>query len=274
MVEESSDNPVDLKRKSEEENSPNPKKSRESQDKIQTGDAKLCVHEVGLPEGYEESQNGLDPQLYGTVAKPNYKGEMARSFPFELDPFQSLAVSCLERHESVLVAAHTSAGKTVVAEYATAMAFRDNQRVLYTSPLKALSNQKFRDFTELFSGSDGPDCVGLMTGDNTINPSANFIVMTTEILRSMLYRGSEVLREVVWVIFDEVHYMKDRERGVVWEETIILLPPEVRMVFLSATLPNAGEFADWISSLHSQPCHVIGTDFRPTPLQHYGYPIG
>ena len=109
-----------------------------------------------------------------------------------------------------MVAAHTSAGKTVVAEYAIAMAFRDKQRVIYTSPLKALSNQKFRELEEEFGD------VGLMTGDTVINPSATCLVMTTEVLRSMLYRGGEVIREVRWIIFDEVHYMRDRERGVVW----------------------------------------------------------
>lgn len=133
-----------------------------------------------------------------------------------------------ERRESVLVAAHTSAGKTVVAEYAIAMAFRDKQRVIYTSPLKALSNQKFRELSEEFGD------VGLMTGDVSINPNANCIVMTTEILRSMIYRGSELLREVAWVIFDEIHYMQDRERGVVWEETIIFLDDEVKMVSVLA----------------------------------------
>jgi ATP-dependent RNA helicase DOB1 len=98
--------------------------------------------------------------------------------------------------------------------------------------------------------------------------------MTTEILRSMLYRGSEILREVKWVIYDEIHYMRDKERGVVWEESIILLPHKVRFVFLSATIPNAREFAEWIAKIHSQTCHVVYTDFRPTPLQHFIYPSG
>lgn len=107
-----------------------------------------------------------------------------------------------------------------------------------------------------------------MTGDITINPSATCLVMTTEILRSMMYRGSEIMREVAWVIFDEIHYMRDKERGVVWEETIILLPHKVRYVFLSATIPNAKQFAEWICNIHDQPCHVVYTNFRPTPLQH------
>ena len=118
----------------------------------------------------------------------------------------------------------------------------------------------------------GVDEVGLMTGDITINPSASCLIMTTEILRSMLYRGSEVMREVAWVVYDEVHYMRDKERGVVWEESIILLPHKVRFVFLSATIPNSGEFVSWIAKLHRQPCHVVYTDYRPTPLQHYIFP--
>eukprot|EP00891_Asterochloris_glomerata_P002642 jgi/Astpho2/2642/fgenesh1_pm.00049_%23_6_t len=200
---------------------------------------------------------------------PAWHGDMAKQYPFTLDPFQSTAVACLERRESVLVSAHTSAGKTAVAEYAIAMAFRDKQKVIYTSPLKALSNQKFRELSEEFN-----EDVGLMTGDVSIKPNSTCMVMTTEILRSMLYRGSELLREVAWVIFDEVHYMQDRERGVVWEETIIFLPKEVRMVFLSATLSNASQFAGWVASLHFQPCHVVYTDYRPTPLQHYAFPVG
>lgn len=113
-----------------------------------------------------------------------------------------------------------------------------------------------------------------MTGDVTINESAGCLVMTTEILRSMLYNGSSIVREMAWVIFDEVHYMRDKERGVVWEETIIMLPTVVKHVFLSATIPNAREFCEWIVKIKSQPCNVVYTDFRPTPLQHYLYPTG
>lgn len=108
--------------------------------------------------------------------------------------------------------------------------------------------------------------VGLITGDVSLNPNASCIVMTTEIFRSMLYRGSELTREVAWVIFDEVHYMRDKERGVVWEETIILASPNIRYVFLSATIPNAREFAEWICRIKRQPCHVVYTEFRPVPL--------
>ncbi|KAJ1274751.1 hypothetical protein BS78_05G085300 [Paspalum vaginatum] len=227
--------------------------------------SRSCVHEVAVPNGYESAK---DAAFHGTLASPEFNGHMAKEYPFKLDPFQSVSISCLERNESVLVSAHTSAGKTVVAEYAIAMAFRDKQRVIYTSPLKALSNQKYRELSHEFTD------VGLMTGDVTLHPNATCLVMTTEILRAMLYRGSEVIKEVAWVIFDEIHYMKDRERGVVWEESIIFLPPAIKMVFLSATMSNATEFAEWICSLHKQPCHVVYTDFRPTPLQHYMFPIG
>lgn len=218
-----------------------------------------------------QHQVALPPDLnyeYIPLSEHKPPAEPARSYPFALDPFQSLSIASIEREESVLVSAHTSAGKTVVAEYAIAQCFKRNQRVIYTSPIKALSNQKFRDFQAEFGD------VGLMTGDVTINPTASCLVMTTEILRSMLYRGSEIMREVAWVVFDEIHYLRDKSRGVVWEETIILLPDKVRYVFLSATIPNAFQFAEWIAKIHRQACHVVYTDFRPTPLQNYCFPAG
>jgi ATP-dependent RNA helicase DOB1 len=215
-------------------------------------------HQVSLPPNYD----------YIPISEHKPPEKPARTWPFELDPFQKVAIASIERNESVLVSAHTSAGKTVTAEYAIAQSLRNNQRVIYTSPIKALSNQKYREFAEEFGD------VGLMTGDVTINPTATCLVMTTEILRSMLYRGSEIMREVAWVVFDEVHYMRDKTRGVVWEETIILLPDKVRYVFLSATIPNSMQFAEWITKIHQQPCHIVYTDYRPTPLQHYFFPAG
>lgn len=116
--------------------------------------------------------------------------------------------------------------------------------------------------------------MGLVTGDVAIDQGATCLVMTTEILRNMIYRGSEIVREVKWVIFDEVHYMRDKERGVVWEETIIMLPESVKYVFLSATIGNPGEFAMWITKLRKQPCNVVYTDYRPVPLEHYLCPAG
>ncbi|KAI0008441.1 antiviral helicase [Xylariaceae sp. FL0662B] len=218
-----------------------------------------------------QHQVALPPDLdyeYVPLSEHKPPENPARTWPFTLDPFQRLSISSIERDESVLVSAHTSAGKTVVAEYAIAHCLKRNQRVIYTSPIKALSNQKYREFNEAFGD------VGLMTGDVTINPTASCLVMTTEILRSMLYRGSEIMREVAWVVFDEIHYMRDKSRGVVWEETIILLPDKVRYVFLSATIPNAFQFAEWIAKIHRQACHVVYTDFRPTPLQNYFFPAG
>ena len=215
-------------------------------------------HQVALPLDYD----------YVPISEHKAPEAPARTWPFTLDPFQQVSIASIERGESVLVSAHTSAGKTVVAEYAIAQSLKNNQRVIYTSPIKALSNQKYREFAAEFGD------VGLMTGDVTINPTATCLVMTTEILRSMLYRGSEIMREVAWVVFDEIHYLRDKARGVVWEETIILLPDKVRYVFLSATIPNAMQFAEWITKSHGQPVHVVYTDFRPTPLQHYFFPAG
>ncbi|KAL0941573.1 ATP-dependent RNA helicase mtr4 [Colletotrichum truncatum] len=249
-------------------------------DTFQTAESREVAGAATFTQAQDESlvlshniqhQVALPPDLdyeYIPLSEHKPPAEPARKYNFKLDPFQSLSVASIEREESVLVSAHTSAGKTVVAEYAIAQCLKRNQRVIYTSPIKALSNQKYRDFEALFGD------VGLMTGDVTINPTASCLVMTTEILRSMLYRGSEIMREVAWVVFDEIHYMRDKTRGVVWEETIILLPDKVRYVFLSATIPNAFQFAEWIAKIHHQACHVVYTDFRPTPLQNYFFPAG
>jgi antiviral helicase SKI2 len=189
--------------------------------------------------------------------------EMAREWPFELDTFQKEAVYHLENGDSVFVAAHTSAGKTVVAEYAIALAAKHMTKAIYTSPIKALSNQKFRDFRLTF------DDVGILTGDVQIRPEASCLIMTTEILRSMLYRGADLIRDVEFVIFDEVHYVNDLERGVVWEEVIIMLPEHVTLILLSATVPNTYEFASWVGRTKKKDIYVISTPKRPVPLEHY-----
>jgi ATP-dependent RNA helicase DOB1 len=232
------------------------------------------IEEVEYEEPYTVKKEEIDGCVHEAVYPKTYTPlnisipEPAKKFPFELDPFQKRAIRCIEQNESVLVAAHTSAGKTAIADYAIAQSLIKKQRVIYTSPIKALSNQKYREFHDEFSD------VGLMTGDVTINEGASCLVMTTEILRSMLYKGSEVIREMAWVIFDEIHYMRDKERGVVWEESIILLPQAIRLIFLSATIPNAREFAEWICKIKDQPCHVVYTEYRPTPLQHFIFPAG
>ena len=189
--------------------------------------------------------------------------DMAREYPFELDTFQKEAVYHLENGDSVFVAAHTSAGKTVVAEYAIALAAKHMTKAIYTSPIKALSNQKFRDFRLTF------DDVGILTGDVQIRPEASCLIMTTEILRSMLYRGADLIRDVEFVIFDEVHYVNDAERGVVWEEVIIMLPEHVTLILLSATVPNTYEFASWVGRTKKKDIYVISTAKRPIPLEHY-----
>ncbi|TMW44189.1 hypothetical protein DOY81_010733 [Sarcophaga bullata] len=228
--------------------------------------SRISVHVIQSPESCTHEVATYPGQEY--IPLQPFTGVPSKEYPFVLDPFQKEAILCIDNQQSVLVSAHTSAGKTVVAEYAIAKSLNGKQRVIYTTPIKALSNQKYREFSEEFKD------VGLVTGDVTINPSASCLIMTTEILRNMLYRGSEIMREVGWVIFDEIHYMRDKERGVVWEETLILLPDNVRYVFLSATIPNARQFAEWVCHLHKQPCHVVYTDYRPTPLQHYIFPAG
>ncbi|KAF8510888.1 antiviral helicase [Hysterangium stoloniferum] len=207
-----------------------------------------------------------------TKPNPEYEllresGGLAKEYPFNLDPFQKAAVTHLEKGESVFVAAHTSAGKTVVAEYAIALAGRHVTRTIYTSPIKALSNQKFRDFKTTFGAAN----VGILTGDVQINPDAPCLIMTTEILRSMLYKGADLIRDVEWVVFDEVHYVSDAERGVVWEEVIIMLPEHVNIILLSATIPNTKEFADWVGRTKRKDIYVISTPKRPVPLEHYLY---
>ncbi|CCU76706.1 hypothetical protein BGHDH14_bgh06440 [Blumeria hordei DH14] len=189
--------------------------------------------------------------------------QMAKEWPFELDTFQKEAIYRLENGDSVFVAAHTSAGKTVVAEYAIALAAKHMTKAIYTSPIKALSNQKFRDFRQIF------DEVGILTGDVQIAPEASCVIMTTEILRSMLYRGADLIRDVEFVIFDEVHYVNDLERGVVWEEVIIMLPAHVTLILLSATVPNTYEFASWVGRTKRKNIYVISTLKRPVPLEHY-----
>ncbi|CEL53800.1 antiviral helicase SKI2 [Rhizoctonia solani AG-1 IB] len=193
--------------------------------------------------------------------------DMAHKYPFELDTFQKEAVYRLEMGDSVFVAAHTSAGKTVVAEYAIALSAKHMTRTIYTSPIKALSNQKYRDFKTTYGSAN----VGILTGDVQINPEANCLVMTTEILRSMLYKGADIIRDVEFVVFDEVHYVNDAERGVVWEEVIIMLPDHVNIILLSATVPNTKEFAEWVGRTKKKDIYVISTPKRPVPLEHYLY---
>jgi len=184
---------------------------------------------------------------------------------FDLDAFQLEACERIEAGSSVLVAAPTGAGKTIVAEFAIALAMHGpRDKVFYTTPMKALSNQKFQELTAEY----GPEDVGLLTGDTNVNGNARIVVMTTEVLRNMLYADSDALTDLAFVVMDEVHYLADRFRGAVWEEVIIHLPPAVRMVSLSATVSNAEEFGDWLQAVRGDTA-VIVSEERPVPLTQH-----
>lgn len=196
-------------------------------------------------------------------------------FPFSLDDFQILAANAILKHENVLVAAHTGSGKTVPCIIVINHYLNLGKRVIYTSPVKSLSNQKFNEFK---NNSAIPD-VGIMTGDIKENPDAQCVIMTTEILRNILYRESAdnpvpndgFLKDVGCVIFDEVHYINDPDRGKNWEESLIMLPTDIKLLLLSATINQPDAFAAWIGSLKQQPIHLIQTQTRPIPLNHYVY---
>lgn len=190
--------------------------------------------------------------------------KFADTLPFELDRFQTDANEALEQGSNVLVAAPTGAGKTVVADFAVYLAQQQNAKAFYTTPIKALSNQKYHDLVALY----GPDKVGLLTGDTSINSEADIVVMTTEVLRNMLYEHSTTLQALRYVVLDEVHYLADRFRGPVWEEIIIHLPQSVRIVGLSATVSNVEDFADWIASVRGETKLVV-SEHRPVPLEQY-----
>lgn len=188
----------------------------------------------------------------------------ARTLPFELDPFQVEANEALEADKNVLVAAPTGAGKTIVADFAMHLAQEKNVKAFYTTPIKALSNQKYHDLVEIY----GADNVGLLTGDTSINSEANIVVMTTEVLRNMLYENSETLRALRYVILDEVHYLADKFRGPVWEEVIVHLPKSVKIIGLSATVSNVEDFCAWIESVRGATKLVV-SEKRPVPLEQH-----
>lgn len=193
--------------------------------------------------------------------------EPAIKYPFKLDNFQRLAQYYIQKGENVLITAHTSAGKTVIAESGIANAKKADKRAFYTSPIKTLSNQKYSEFSKKFGD------VGLLTGDIKCKPDAQCVIMTTEILRDMLYKDEyqNELKNLGYVIFDEVHYINNPERGHVWEECLVKLPREVILIMLSATISESYKFAEWIGQLKKKPIHLITTLNRPVPLNHYAY---
>ncbi len=186
---------------------------------------------------------------------------------WRLDPFQEEACRAVDAGESVIVSAPTGAGKTVIAEYAAERCQRLGKRVIYTAPIKALSNQKYRDFRAAF----GDENVGIVTGDVVLNPHAPLLAMTTEIFRNAVFENARQLQNVECVIFDEIHFINDIERGTVWEESIIFAPQAMQIVCLSATIPNLEQFAGWIQSARDLPLRVVSETKRPVPLEHVVY---
>ncbi len=183
---------------------------------------------------------------------------------YELDPFQEQAVRAIDGGRSVIIAAPTGCGKTLVAEYAIDVSLRKGQRVIYTAPIKSLSNQKYRDFRHRF----GEERVGIHTGDVTVNPHAAVLIMTTEIFRNLILEESPRLDDVYYVVFDEIHYLDDEERGTVWEESLILAPEHIRCLCLSATVPNVHELAAWMAQVRGMHFDVIEEHARPVPLSY------
>jgi len=199
---------------------------------------------------------------------------MEHPFTFKLDPFQEKAIEYISKDENVLITAKTGSGKTLVGEYQIWRSLNKGKRVFYTTPIKSLSNQKFHDLKKIYG-----DRVGIMTGDIKFCPHADIVIMTTEILRNLLYKQGTAtekvgitadlsLQNLDAVVFDEVHYINDPSRGSVWEECLVLLPPEINLVLLSATLDSPDPFVDWLTNLKQKPCHLISTQYRVVPLVH------
>ena len=180
------------------------------------------------------------------------------------DPFQREAIEHINSGHSVIVSAPTGAGKTAIAEHVIEACILKNEGVIYTAPIKALSNQKFRDFQRLYK-----DSVGILTGDVSLNADANVLIMTTEILRNKILDRPEDLKKYSWIIFDEVHYIDNPERGTVWEEALIFLPAHAKILCLSATIPNIGEFARWIETIHKRSVKVVIENKRLVPLHFF-----
>lgn len=188
---------------------------------------------------------------------------------FILDKFQEDAVKSVDKGNSVIVTAGTGTGKTLIADYIIDKYLDKNRRIIYTAPIKALSSQKYRDFKETY----GEENIGIMTGDVVINPDAPVLIMTTEIYRNMLLTHDPIIEHVSYVVFDEIHYINDIERGTIWEESIIFSPDHIRFLCLSATVPNAEEFGQWIESIKKHKVDVIVYDKRAVPLNHFVYDV-
>ena len=186
---------------------------------------------------------------------------------FTLDRFQIEAIHSIENNHSVVVSAATGTGKTLIADYVIDKYLKSDKRIIYTAPIKALSNQKYRDFKQQY----GEENVGILTGDVTINPGAPLKIMTTEIYRNMLLSKDPDVEDLAYVIFDEIHFLGDIERGTVWEESIIFSNQHIRFLCLSATIPNARQFANWVEFIKKHRVDVIVEKKRAVPLEHQFY---
>lgn len=186
-----------------------------------------------------------------------------------LDQFQEDSIKAINRNVSVLVSSPTGSGKTLIADYIIDKYIKEGKRVIYTAPIKALSNQKFKDFCEQY----GEDRIGLVTGDLVINPGGDVLIMTTEVYRNMAIINDPVLDNVQYVVFDEIHFISDEERGYIWEESIMFSPDHIRFLFLSATIPNSQEFAEWVESIKNHEVFVVRHHIRPVPLDRKFYDV-
>ena len=213
------------------------------------------------------------------VITNNIENEIQSNYPFKLDEWQMKSMKANINKENVLVTAHTGSGKTLVAEFGILESIKSGKKIIYTSPIKSLSNQKFHEFTKKFPQIK----VGIMTGDIKFQPDADCIIMTTEILRNLLYNKNikvegqelsveiDVYNDVDTVVFDEVHYINDNERGKVWEECLILLPPKIKLIMLSATIDKAHNFANWVQNIKGVKTHLLSTTKRVVPLKHTAF---
>ncbi|KAB2953884.1 DEAD/DEAH box helicase [Heliorestis acidaminivorans] len=257
-----------------------PKKRKQRSTSPENGSAKVrkgkkTVAEVPVHDGAPRPVKALSRDL--SLFKRTYRLKKVQKPPLsnpqnpffkglQLDDFQVEAVNQLDQGYDCLVAAHTGNGKTLIADYLVHKAMEEGRQIFYTAPIKALSNQKYRDYCRAY----GEEKVGLLTGDHQINRQAAIIVMTTEIFRNMLIE-KDVPPALSHVVFDEIHYLNDPERGAVWEECLILLPPQVRLLGLSATVPNIDEIASWLGYVHQRPVPVVKYLHRHVPLEHFYY---
>ncbi len=242
----------EIKKEKNDENS-----DHDSEQTQTPSDDEYPQYYLGDEDEKTKEQKDEEPEIH----KP---GEVVTFKEFTLDEFQVEAIRAIEKNESVVVTAQTGSGKTLIADYIIDKFMHSGKRVIYTAPIKALSNQKFRDFKHTY----GAENVGIMTGDVVVNSRAPILIMTTEIYRNMLLCNDPSLEHISYVVFDEIHYINDIERGTIWEESLIFSPEAIRFLCLSATIPNAKEFAHWIETIKGHKVQVVSNKKRVVPLKH------